>query len=47
MSLILENLENYLFSCWDSIGLLLMIKVSQLQQYLFLERPSNLVGVDI
>uniref|UniRef100_A0A7S2WQ93 Vacuolar protein sorting-associated protein 52 homolog n=1 Tax=Rhizochromulina marina TaxID=1034831 RepID=A0A7S2WQ93_9STRA len=27
VSLILENLENYLFSCWDSIGLLIMIKL--------------------
>lgn len=28
LSLCLENLENYLFQCFDAIGLLLMIKVS-------------------
>lgn len=28
LSLCLENLENYLFNCYDAIGLLLMIKVT-------------------
>jgi hypothetical protein len=31
ISLLLENLENYLFSCYDAIGLLLMIKVCSSQ----------------
>jgi len=28
ISLVLENLENYLFTCWDAVGLLIMIKVT-------------------
>lgn len=28
LSLCLENLENYLFNCYDAIGLLLMIKIT-------------------
>jgi hypothetical protein len=27
LSLILENIENYLLSCYDVVGLLIMIKV--------------------
>lgn len=30
MSLVLENLENYLLNCWDAVGLLIMIKMSHL-----------------
>jgi len=28
LSLILENIENYLLNCYDVVGLLIMIKVS-------------------
>ena len=29
LSLILENLENYLLNCYDAVGILLMIKINQ------------------
>lgn len=38
ISLMLENLENYLFSCWDAIGLLLMIKVVHAQRLVMQRR---------
>jgi hypothetical protein len=37
LSLCLENLENYLFSCYDALGLLLMIRVTHAHQ-LIMER---------
>mmetsp|Transcript_8188 Transcript_8188/g.15453 ORF Transcript_8188/g.15453 Transcript_8188/m.15453 type:complete len:728 (+) Transcript_8188:155-2338(+) len=38
LSLILENLENYLLTCHDSIGLLLMIKVAHAQRLVMQRR---------
>ena len=38
ISLCLENLENYLFTCWDAIGLLLMIKVVHAQRLVMQRR---------
>lgn len=33
LSLILENIENYLLNCYDVVGLLIMIKVRLLCSY--------------
>ena len=38
LSLVLENLENYLMTCHDSIGLLLMIKVAHAQRLVMQRR---------
>eukprot|EP01041_Mallomonas_annulata_P001396 gene1396-2688_t len=38
LSLILENLENYLLNCYDAIGLLLMIKVTHSQRMVMQRR---------
>ena len=32
VSMCLENLENYLFGCWDAVGLLLLIKLTHAQR---------------
>lgn len=38
LSLVLESLENYLLSCYDAIGLLLMIKVTHAQRLMMQRR---------
>lgn len=38
LSLILENLENYLLTCFDAVGLLLMIKVTHYQRMVMQRR---------
>lgn len=38
LSLILENLENYLLNCYDAVGLLLMIKVTHSQRMVMQRR---------
>lgn len=38
LSLCLENLENFLFTCHDAIGLLLMIRITHAQRYVMQKR---------
>jgi hypothetical protein len=38
LTLILENLDNYLANCYDVVGLLLMIKVTNLQRLVMQRR---------
>lgn len=41
MNLILEQVENYLFNCYDCIGLLLMIKLTHIQRRVMKLRKIN------
>lgn len=38
LSLVIENLENYLLNCYDMVGLLLMIKITNLQRLVMQRR---------
>jgi len=37
LSLILENIENYLLNCYDVVGLLIMIKVKLMHRPFYVE----------
>ncbi|TDH67602.1 hypothetical protein CCR75_000086 [Bremia lactucae] len=44
LSLCLENLENYLFTCYDAIGLLLMIRITYAQRLVMEKRSITCLG---
>ena len=47
LSLILETTENYLFNCYDSIGLLLMIKINHLHHKIMKQRRVVDESIDL